>query len=223
MKYEEYNEDYGRNEFALAMENESRNYSALQSLFVDQQLGQEEVKTLKESKMVQHFLDSSMGHKSESTLKRAFAAAVVASNEQGTLPFRIDTKNPMAIAAAVDEGLTRAKTAYQVAQGVLDPIDAEDNLIDAAEARVATVTDAVVETGASIAVDTVTAAVVSACPPAVVFVPVIKAVQHFVVPKAKNFIRKGVKAIAKGAKAVVRSAVKVAKKIGSKIKHFLFG
>ncbi len=223
MKYEEYNEDFGRNEFALAMENESGKYSALQSLFADQQFGQEEVKTLKQSKSVLRFLDSYMGHKSESTLKKAFAAAVVASNEQGTLPFRIDAKNPMAIAGAIDEGLTRVKTAYQVAQGVLDPIDAADYLIDATEARVATVTDAVVETGASIAVDAVSAAVVSACPPAVVFVPVIKAVQHFVVPKVKAAVRKGVNAIAKGAKVVLRSAVKVAKKIGSKIKHFLFG
>ena len=114
MKYTEYNEDAGRNEFGAHIEGESRKYSALQSLLTGRELEKEEVESLKEFKVVQQFLDSQVGDASEAKLKKVFAAAIITANEQGTLPFSIEDKSPIAIASAIDEGLNRVKLSYKL-------------------------------------------------------------------------------------------------------------
>lgn len=53
MKYTEYNEDAGRNEFGAHLESESRKYSALQSLLAGKLLEKDEVESLREFKFVQ--------------------------------------------------------------------------------------------------------------------------------------------------------------------------
>ena len=67
MKYTEYNEDAGRNEFGAHLESESRKYSALQSLLAGKLLEKDEIESLREFKFVQQFLDSPIGDASEAS------------------------------------------------------------------------------------------------------------------------------------------------------------
>ena len=71
----------------LILESESRKYSALQSLLAGKLLEKDEIESLREFKFVQQFLDSPIGDASEAKLKKAFAAAVIMAQEQGTLHF----------------------------------------------------------------------------------------------------------------------------------------
>ena len=150
MKYTEYNEDAGRNEFGAHLESESRKYSALQSLLAGKLLEKDEIESLREFKFVQQFLDSPIGDASEAKLKKAFAAAVIMAQEQGTLPFSLADKSPIAIASAIDEGLNRVKFAYKVSKEELDVVEVADKLIDATVARAVTVADKVIERGVSV-------------------------------------------------------------------------
>lgn len=222
MVYKEYNEDYGRSEFGTAVDSEFGKYNALQSLLIGKQLGDEEVQTLREFGCVQKFLDSPMGDKSEVKLKKAFSTAVVIANEVGGLPFKVE-KSPVAIASTVDEGLSRIKTAYKVAQGEMDVTDVVDHHIDAVAARVKTVADKVIEVGAPIVVDKVCKVVNKVFPPAKAVVPLIKKAERFIRPKVKAVVRKGISVVANAAKVVVRSVVNVAKKVAGKIMNWLFG
>ena len=211
MKFIAYNEDECRNEFGTHIEGESRKYSALQSLLAGRELDKEEVESLKEFKVVQQFLDSPVGDASEAKLKKVFAAAIIIANEQGTLPFSIDGKSPIAIASAVDEGLNRVKLSYKLAKEELDVIEVADMLIDATVARVVTVADKVIERGVPVVLDNLCKVIARVYPPATVFVPVIKAAEKYIVPIAKMAVRKGLSVVAEGAKSFIRSTVKTLK------------
>lgn len=217
MKFIAYNEDEGRNEFGAHVEGESRKYSALQSLLSGRELEKEEVESLKEFKVVQLFLDSPVGDASEAKIKKVFAAAIIAANEKGILPFSINDKSPIAIASAVDEGLNRVKLSYKLAKEELDVIEVADKLIDATVARVITVADKVIERGVPVVLNRVCDLISKVYPPATVFVPVIKSAEKFIVTAAKVAVRKGVKYVAEGAKTVVRSVVKGVAKVGRKV------
>ena len=211
MKFIAYNEDECRNEFGTHIEGESRKYSALQSLLAGRELDKEEVESLKEFKVVQQFLDSPVGDASEAKLKKVFAAAIIIANEQGTLPFSIDGKSPIAIASAVDEGLNRVKLSYKLAKEELDVIEVADMLIDATVARVVTVADKVIERGVPVVLDKLCKVIAKVYPPAAVFVPVIKAAEKYIVPIAKMAVRKGLSVVAEGAKSFIHSTVKTLK------------
>lgn len=211
MKYTEYNEDAGRNEFGAHIEGESRKYSALQSLLTGRELEKEEVESLKEFKVVQQFLDSQVGDASEAKLKKVFAAAIITANEQGTLPFSIEDKSPIAIASAIDEGLNRVKLSYKLTKEELDVIEVADMLIDATVARVVTVADKVIERGVPVVLDNLCKVIARVYPPATVFVPVVKAAEKYIVPIAKMAVRKGLSVVAEGAKSFIHSTVKTLK------------
>ena len=211
MKYTEYNEDAGRNEFGAHIEGESRKYSALQSLLAGRELDKEEVESLKEFKVVQQFLDSPVGDASEAKLKKVFAAAIITANEQGTLPFPIEDKSPITIASAIDEGLNRVKLSYKLTKEELDVIEVADMLIDATVARVVAVADKVIERGVPVVLDNLCKVIARVYPPATVFVPVIKAAEKYIVPIAKMAVRKGLSVVAEGAKSFIRSTVKTLK------------
>ncbi len=211
MKYTEYNEDAGRNEFGAHIEGESRKYSALQSLLAGRELDKEEVESLKEFKVVQQFLDSPVGDASEAKLKKVFAAAIITANEQGALPFPIEDKSPITIASAIDEGLNRVKLSYKLTKEELDVIEVADMLIDATVARVVTVADKVIERGVPVVLDNLCKVIARVYPPATVFVPVIKAAEKYIVPIAKMAVRKGLSVVAEGAKSFIRSTVKTLK------------
>ena len=217
MKFIAYNEDECRNEFGTHIEGESRKYSALQSLLAGRELDKEEVESLKEFKVVQQFLDSPVGDASEAKIKKVFAAAIIAANEQGTLPFSIDGKSPIAIASAVDEGLNRVKLSYKLAKEELDVIEVADKLIDATVVRVITVADKVIERGVPVVLNRVCDLITKVYPPASVFVPVIKNAEKYIVTAAKVAVRKGLKYVAEGAKSVVRSVVKGVVKVGNSL------
>lgn len=223
MKYTEYNEDIGRNEFGTHLENESRKYSALQSLLAGKLLDEQEVKSLREFKVVQQFLDSPIGDASEAKLKKVFAAAVIGAQEQGTLPFSLADKSPIAIASAIDEGLNRIKFSYKLSQEELDVVEVADMLIDATVARLVTVADKVIERGVPVVLDKLCTVIAKVYPPATVFVPVIKAAEKYIVPIAKMAVRKGISVLAEGAKTVVRSAVKAVKNGVKKFASWLLG
>lgn len=223
MKYTEYNEDTGRNEFGTHLENESRKYSALQSLLAGKLLDEQEVKSLREFKVVQQFLDSPIGDASEAKLKKVFAAAVIGAQEQGTLPFSLADKSPIAIASAIDEGLNRIKFSYKLSQEELDVVEVADMLIDATVARLVTVADKVIERGVPVVLDKLCTVIAKVYPPATVFVPVIKAAEKYIVPIAKMAVRKGISVLAEGAKTVVRSAVKAVKNGVKKFASWLLG
>ena len=221
MKYIAYNEDAGRNEFGTHLESESRKYSALQSLLAGKLLEKEEVESFREFKVVQLFLDSPVGDASEVKLKKLFAAAVIEAQEQGTLPFSLADKSPIAIASAIDEGLNRVKLAYKLSQEELDVVEVADKLIDATVARVITVVDKVIERGVSVVLDKLCAVIGKVYPPAMVFVPVIKEAEKYIVPIAKLAVRKGLSVVAEGAKSIVRSAAKGLVNAGKKVLSFL--
>ena len=221
MKFIAYNEDEGRNEFVSHVEGESRKYSALQSLLSGRKLEQEEVESLKEFKEVQQFLDSPVGDASEAKLKKVFATAIIIANEQGTLPFSIEDKSPIAIASAVDEGLNRVKLSYKLANEDLDAIEVADKLIDATVARVITVADRVIERGVPVVLNRVCDVIAKVYPPASVFVPVIKNAEKFIVPAAKAAVRKGLNYVAEDAKTVVRSVAKGLDKARKKLISWL--
>ena len=211
MKFIAYNEAEGRNEFGTHIEGESRKYSALQSLLSGCELEKEEVESLKEFKVIQQFLDSPVGDASEAKLKKVFVAAIITANEQGTLPFSIEDKSPIAIASAIDEGLNRVKLSYKLAKEELDVIEVADMLIDATVARVVTVADKVIEKGVPVVLDKLCKVIARVYPPATVFVPVIKATEKYIVPIAKMAVRKGLSVVAEGAKSFIRSTVKTLK------------
>ena len=205
MKFIAYNEDEGRNEFVSHVEGESRKYSALQSLLSGRKLEQEEVESLKEFKEVQQFLDSPVGDASEAKLKKVFATAIIIANEQGSLPFSIEDKSPIAIASAVDEGLNRVKLSYKLANEDLDAIEA----------------DRVIERGVPVVLNRVCDVIAKVYPPASVFVPVIKNAEKFIVTAAKAAVRKGLNYVAEGAKMVVRSVAKGLDKARKKLISWL--
>ena len=203
------------------MESESRKYSALQSLLAGKLLEKDEIESLREFKFVQQFLDSPIGDASEAKLKKVFAAAIIIANEQGTLPFSINAKSPIAIASAVDEGLNRVKLSYKLANEDLDAIEVADKLIDATVARVITVADKVIERGVPVVLNRVCDVIAKVYPPASVFVPVIKNAEKFIVPAAKAAVRKGLNYVAEGAKTIVRSVAKGLVKAGKKLASWL--
>ncbi len=221
MRYTEYNEDSGRNEFASHLEGESSKYSALQSLISGKMLEQEEIESLREFKVFNQYLESPVGSSSEAKLKEVFATAVIIANEKEALPFSLGDKSPVAIASAIDEGLNRVKYAYKISTEELDAVEVADRLIDATVARVATVADKVIERGVPVVLDKVCTLVAKVYPPAALFSPYIKAAEKIVVPAAKVVVRKGLAIVANTAKTVVRSAVKGLKKVARRLRSIV--
>lgn len=152
MEFANYNEDYGKNELGNQVENSVIQMSALHSLLVGKELSKEELPFIKEFKCVKDFLEMPINDSKERNLKKMFAAAIVMAKEKGVLPFEMDTSS-VAIASAIDEGLTRLKTGYQVATGELDAIEAADILIDKATARIIAIVDKAIDHIMPIVVD----------------------------------------------------------------------
>ena len=117
MYFEEYNEDYGRNEFGNQFEKEVTQMSALQSFLLGNELTEEEIPFIKEFKCVKDFLEIPLNDPREADLKKLFSTAIVTAIDKGVLPFTINENSPLAIASLVDEGMTRLKVAYQTATG----------------------------------------------------------------------------------------------------------
>lgn len=220
MKFEEYNEDYGRNEFVNQFEEETRRLSALQSLLLGEELGKEEVTSIREFESVKKFLDLPIGDKCEVVLKKMFAYSVIVAKNKGVLPFELPD-SPVAIASLVDEGLTRLKVAYKTGKGELDVIEAADAMIDSLSVRIVTVADKVIDRGVPVLLDKLCMVMTKVYPPTAVLVPYVKATEKYVNAAAKVLVRKGMGVITQAAKSVVRKVVSAGKKVAAKIKNFL--
>lgn len=220
MKFAEYNEDYGRNEFGMQFEKEITQMTALQSLLLGNELNAEEFPMIREFKCVKEFLDLPMNDKKEGILKKLFTASIVIAKEKGQLPFELPN-DPVEIASAADEGLTQLKVAYKTATGELDSIEATDVLIDRAAVRAITVADKIIEKGVSVVLDKLCFALTKIYPPATVVVPIIKASERYITIGTKIAVRRGINTLAKIAKPVVQKAITKVKSVAKKVMIFL--
>lgn len=220
MKFTEYNEDYGRNEFGMQFEKEITQMTALQSLLLGNELSTEELPMIREFKCVKEFLDLPINDKKEGILKKLFTTSIVIAKEKGLLSFDLPN-TPIEIACAVDEGLTQLKVAYKTAIGELDSIEATDTLIDRATVRAIAVADKIIEKGVPVVLDKLCLALTKIYPSTTAVVPIIKASERYITIGTKLAVRKGINTLAKIAKPVVQKAVTKVKSVAKKVMNFL--
>ena len=210
-------ENYG--EFVKIANPAMNKMTALQTLLCGKELSLEEIPLItKEFKIVKEFLDLPMGDKKEVSLKKAFATAITIAKDKGVLPFEVNS--PEQIASLVDNGLTRMKTAYQIATGKMDAYKAIDTLIDMTATRAIGIADIVTEKGVPLVIDKLCMAM-SKHPYTVALVPFVKAAEKYITPNAKSAVRAGIKTVAKIAKPVLKKTVDTIKVAGKKIVSWL--
>ena len=235
--------------FSNKLEEMIPSLSALQSLAIGKELSEKEVKTIREFKSVQAFLDMPLNDVAENGIKKLFATAIIVANQKGILKLPEGYANAESIASIVDEGLTRIKTAYQVGKGIINPIEADATIADRIAIRTASivdvvasrleekaqmlvnvveqqalsVSDTVVEQGISRTSNTICAFVARAYPPAIVVVPFIKRVEVFVTPIAKVAVKKGIRMVAETARSMIPVVSEKVKTFAKKAIAKIFG
>ena len=235
--------------FSNKLEEMIPSLSALQSLAIGKELSEKEVKTIREFKSVQAFLDMPLNDVAENGIKKLFATAIIVANQKGILKLPEGYANAESIASIVDEGLTRIKTAYQVGKGIINPIEADATIADRLAIRTASivdvvasrleekaqmlvnvveqqalsVSDTVVEQGISRTSNTICAFVARAYPPAIVVVPFIKRVEVFVTPIAKVAVKKGIRMVAETARSMIPVVSEKVKTFAKKAIAKIFG
>lgn len=220
MKFAEYNEDYGRNEFGNQFEREATQMTALQSLLLGNELTAEELPLIREFKCVKEFLDLPINDKKEAILKKLFATSIVIAKSKGLLPFEVP-ESPEAIASVVDESLTQMKVAYKTATGELDSIEAVDVLIDHVAVRAVAIADKVIEKGMPVVLDKLCMVMTKVYPPAITVVPVIKHAERYITVATKVIVRKGIRTLAQAAKPIVKQVATKVKSVARKVLNFL--
>lgn len=220
MKFAEYNEDYGRNEFGNQFEREATQMTALQSLLLGNELTAEELPLIREFKCVKEFLDLPINDKKEAILKKLFATSIVIAKSKGLLPFEVP-ESLEAIASVVDESLTQMKVAYKTATGELDSIEAVDVLVDRVAVRAVAIADKVIEKGIPVILDKLCMVMTKVCPPAKAVVPVIKRAERYITVATKEVVRKGIRTLAQAAKPIVKQVAAKVKSIATKVLNLL--
>lgn len=220
MKFAEYNEDYGRNEFGNQFEREATQMTALQSLLLRNELTAEELPLIREFKCVKEFLDLPINDKKEAILKKLFATSIVIAKSKGLLPFEVP-ESPEAIASVVDESLTQMKVAYKTATGELDSIEAVDVLVDRVAVRAVAIADKVIEKGIPVVLDKLCMVMTKVYPPAITVVPVIKHAERYITVATKVVVRKGIRTLAQAAKPIVKQVATKVKSVARKMLNFL--
>lgn len=220
MKFAEYNEDYGRNEFGNQFEREATQMTALQSLLLGNELTAEELPLIREFKCVKEFLDLPINDKKEAILKKLFATSIVIAKSKGLLPFEVP-ESPEAIASVVDESLTQMKVAYKTATGELDSIEAVDVLVDRVAVRAVAIADKVIEKGIPVVLDKLCMVMTKVYPPAITVVPVIKHAERYITVATKVVVRKGIRTLAQAAKPIVKQVATKVKSVARKMLNFL--
>lgn len=180
---------------------------------------------IKESPLVQEFLDQEVGSTTDTRFKQVYAAAIALAKQNNCLTFDLPQDNPEVMAVLVDEGLTRVKTAYQLATGAIDPIEVADVLIDKAAARTVAVVENAFESG--LVNRTVTDSVVALMtylhvPNAVAYREIINSVVARLEPYMQKIVKTGIQVVATTAKQTVRRVVSGLKSVAQKIKNKLF-
>lgn len=220
MKFAEYNEDYGRNEFGNQFEREATQMTALQSLLLGNELTAEELPLIREFKCVKEFLDLPINDKKEAILKKLFATSIVIAKSKGLLPFEVP-ESPEAIASVVDESLTQMKVAYKTATGELDSIEAVDVLVDRVAVRAVAIADKVIEKGIPVVLDKLCMVMTKVYPPAITVVPVIKHAERYITVATKVVVRKGIPILAQAGKPIVKQVATKVKSVARKMLNFL--
>lgn len=220
MKFAEYNEDYGRNEFGNQFEREATQMTALQSLLLGNELTAEELPLIREFKCVKEFLDLPINDKKEAILKKLFATSIVIAKSKGLLPFEVP-ESPEAIASVVDESLTQMKVAYKTATGELDSIEAVDVLVDHVTVRAVAIADKVIERGIPVVLDKLCMVMTKVYPPAITVVPVIKHAERYITVATKVVVRKGIPILAQAGKPIVKQVATKVKSVARKMLNFL--
>lgn len=220
MKFADYNEEYGRNEFANQFEKEAMQVVALQSLILGNELHFDEPSPDEGIETISEFLDLPVNDKKETVLKKLLAASAIVAKSKGVLPVEIPD-SPTAIASAVEVGLNQMKVAYKTAVGELDSIEAADILIDNMAARSVTVADKILEKGVPIVLDRLCVAMVQAYPATAAIVPIIKNTEKHITAGVKRIMAKGTATLTKIAKPIVQNLMATAKRTAVKIKNFL--
>lgn len=202
---------------AVALDNSIRDNVALKSFLVETSsaiLGDQSEET---RQSIQDFLDAPIGDKKELIMKKAVAAAMVLAKEKGLMPA---PARGVEIAAVVDEGLTRAKVAYQVGIGVIHPEKAIDTIVDHAESRAIAVVDEAFDSGAVREVATEGLVKLAYMIPKIGLIvgsmaekyrPIIKTVVSKVEKPVKEAIKTGIHYVSTTAKNIARAAVEKAK------------
>lgn len=222
--------------------------SALQSLVIGNELKDSEIESIREFKSIQDYLDLPLNDAAENGLKKIVVTAVVTANQLGILQLPESCNNAESIASIVDEGLTRIKTAYQVAKGILNPIDATEAINDRAAVRVVSIVERVtskleekakqlfdaVKENAPLIADMVTKGldrvsfvvcsyVEKAFPDVKAVIPVMKKVQKFISPVVRQAIAKGITVVADTAKVMVTKVAATVKAFAGRVIAKIFG
>lgn len=202
---------------AVALDNSIRDNVALKSFLVETSSAMMGDQSEETRQSIQDFLDAPIGDKKELIMKKAVAAAMVLAKDKGLMPA---PARGAEIAAVVDEGLTRAKVAYQVGIGVINPEKAIDTIVDHAESRAIAVVDKAFDSGA--VREYATEGLVRLAyaipeigpivgPIAENYKPIIKAVISKVEKPVKEAIKTGIHYVSTTTKNIARAAIEKAK------------
>lgn len=219
MKFEEYNEEYGRNEFGSILNDQSTKESVIKSVMMDSVIPTEEAlpevlpNEYEKSEQLQQYIDSSLTDERELRFKKMYAAALIAAKEQGVQPEFTSIDNPISTAVLVDDAFNRYKIGYQTASGQIDPIDAADALIDHAAAQTVVIADIAIEKGLPLVLDKLVDAVAKKYPPVIALKPIVNGIARHIEPMAKKVAREGIQVMAHKAKSVVRQTASAIKQV----------
>lgn len=200
-----------------------RDNSALKSIIVDASAAMMDDDSYETRQSIQEFLDLPLGDKKDIAIKKAFAAAMVVGKERNILDL---PDNGAEIAAIVDEGWARAKTAYQVGIGLLDPETAIDHIVDLEESRLVATIDLAFDSGLVNMV--ATEAIVAASyaipgigsiigPAAEACKPIIQSTLKVVEKPIKQVIKSGIHTVATTAKSIAHKAIDTVKSYASSV------
>ena len=113
----------------------------LQSLQLENSLPSEGGMQENPSGIIKDYLNAPMGSDKDAKIKKIVSAAVTIAQQNDCLPSGMTLSEPKDVAIVVDDSLNRAKLAYQVGMGIIDPVEVVDGLIDTAAARTVALVD----------------------------------------------------------------------------------
>ena len=212
------------------VENNSQLLAAVRSILIDRLLGNP-TQSGKEYGCVDDFLKSALNDIIDSRIKKVLATVLVAADESGVQPLPEDMQNAEDVAVISDETATRIKTAYQVDEDMINPLEAQEaiydrpvvrtasfvdkivnkatRLVDWAANKTKSISDLLVAKGLPKIGNWVGKAVSKVFPPAAVVAPYIGKFCSVAAPKVQRVVRKGIGLVASGAKKVVKTVAKV--------------
>ena len=205
---------------ASAIDSAIQNNTAIKSIIVEASATIAGDTTEETRQSIQEFLNSPLNDKKEIIMKKAFAAAIAVAQDRGILTDL--PQNGSAIAALVDEGLTRVKVGYQVGTGMLDAEKAIEAVIEHAESRAIAFIDKAFESGfvreaATAGLEKLAYSIPEIGPvigPVVThYKPVIRSIITKVEKPVQEFVKTGINAVSTAAKSFVRAAAEKVKEV----------